>query len=541
MTQAVLLHTIQDAEHYLQNDLFGDAKLFSANVNVVYYLKYQHNRECGDICAYLTPLDADYISKAALQASYELLRELDQLVAPVLNKELGLSIRYFAPLYSYIGSRQLALYELLALALKRMFEDCQVDSVVLYEGYLGPLKSPVMDFFTAIFADIKHYVISYEKPSNVRKTIVSGVGVEQIANLLLLEDSAFLAFKEAVTGQQGKSTENVLLFEACLKNAGQILNKDMNIYYFQQSPNVLKNLFNYELDLEFFPSQDKVDAVRTSHLLSLTLLYRAVKIDFCREFVQYLQVCSLYWSLNEVVPIKQVFWETPPVQGSGSLLLEYLMTNQQAIVIGIQAEATCFVGKVDALYATTAVFNRCHKFITQSELSGKICISNTKPVLKVNQRQPIDVAFYLKPTLSFLQTGQFASHSNVQEYLLKFLEQQQSESIHVVTHSLSDFSNCAMLSLLKQMTNIKWIYDMHLGNYLTKYAPKLIIIDSIMPLIRDIIEEKETQLVIIHDLLIQLDNEVLMLLKERAYYAESVNDGNRMLQLYFDGNLKIKT
>ena len=524
MTQAVLIHTIQDAEHYLQSDLFGDARLFSANINVVYYLKYQHNRECGDVCAYLDPEEARRTNESTLLTSNALLHELDQRIAPVLNGQLGLSMRYFTPLYSFAGARQLALYELLALALLRMIEAEQVDSVVLYEGELGPLKSSVVEFFKAIFPDIKYYIISHEEPAGRNQTTISGVRSERIADLLFSDNAGFLAFQEAVTRQQGAASGNILLFEPV--NSLKALDEDFSragIYCFQPLPEILKEIFRYELSCQALPNQEALDAAQAvppEKRPLLALLYETIEKDFCRNLVQYLQVCTLYRKLHEASPVQQVYWENPPVQGAEALVLEYFMTNQQTEIVGIRSRVTLFIGKIDALYAAVTVFNRCQRFLEQNEL-----YTNRKPISQLKKRQTVDLVVYLKPTLSFLQTGQLISYTgDIQEELLNFLEQQLNKTIHVVTHNLPALANCAMFSLLKKLVNITWVHDVDLSDYLLKYAPKLIVVDSVIPLLQDLFIRDTTTAVIIYDPVVQLYGENLTLPEERVYRAENIED-----------------
>ncbi len=531
MTQAVLLHTIQDADHYLQNELFSGARLFSANVNVVYYLKYQYKQECGDICAYLEPEEARKINENTLQTSNDLLCELDERVAPLLNEQLGFSMNYFTPLYSFIGARQLALYELLALALRRMLEADQVDSVVLYEGELGPLKSPVVDFFKTVFPYVKCYTISYKEPATMNQTVISGIRLERLAGLLFSDDAGFLTFQEAVTRQPGTTGENILLFGPVDKLG--VLDRDFaadGIYYFQPLPEVLKDLFQYRLSSRALPEQETISAIRAVSLEErplLILLYDAIREDFGHNIVQYLHVYTLYRKLHEADPIQQAYWENPPVQGAGALVLEYFMTNEQTKVAGIQSRATFFVGKIDAPYAAVSVFSRCQQFLN-SECMGEVKLVDVKRSSSC-KRQAVDVAIFFKPTMSFLKTGQVVNTGKIQEALLCFLELQQKKEIHIITHVLPALVDCAMLSLLKQLQNVRWINDADVESYLAKNAPKLFIFDSLTPLISEMLAE-ELNVVIIKDPMLIFCDETLTLLKRKGSFVDSANIVKTLLQ-----------
>ena len=185
--QAVLLHTIEDAEHYLSNDLelFKDAQLFSANIHVVSFLKSRYERECSDLCSYVSSQEIQQIQAAAIRQNNILLNELDARLAPEINRYLDLSIRYFEPLYSFTGARQLVLFVLLELMLRRMLDREQFDRLVMYEGKLGSLQSSFNEFLTEVFPDVRVVTIRHAPPERIEKTTIRGVTWQQIPDLLV--------------------------------------------------------------------------------------------------------------------------------------------------------------------------------------------------------------------------------------------------------------------------------------------------------------------------------------------------------------------
>lgn len=560
VTQAIILHTIQDVKHCLKYGLHKDATLFSANVHVVYYLKFQYGLECCNLCSYVEPKTFLEIEMNALQTSGLLLRELDQQVAPLLNEELNLTMRYFEPLYSLTGARQLSLYMILKDCLTQMLEQYSFDLILIYDGELGPLNIKMADFLVRIFPDNQFQMISYERTNKVAsKTVIKNIDISDLAEIIRQCDSGDL--RGAVLTHQGAKDNNLLIFKPVKKLSflTQETN-EANVYCFDANAAAMRDRCEYEISFHIFPDEylDNICLAHQDCKDILFLLYETICNDFCKNIVQYLQVIHQYKTFHEQSTMRRVYWETPFVQGVGALLLEYFIANQGTQVIGMQEWSTFFAGQLLGAYFAVTVFNRCHCFVTQGAtkpdmeelypgaLTETSIISpetifrdNSNPMVFPVSRTSVDVAIYIRPTVSLLQSGYISASVGIQERLLAFLEEKGDKEIHIITHSHSTLENCAMLSLLRTQKNITWINNTELDKYLMSYDPKLIFMDSPLPLISDIVRTDIT-IILLKDPLNVFRGRSLEALAKRVYFAEDYEEVEYLLQLYFDGGLEKK-
>ena len=562
MTQAVILHTIQDVEHCLQQDFHQGARLFSTNVHVVYYLKYHFGMECYDLCSYIDPQEIRRTQAAALQAVKLLLSELDRQIAPELNGQFKLSMQYFTPLYALTASRQLFLYTLLKHSLGRLLAECPFSSILIYDGESGPLKSSLQLFLSQMFPKTRFHLVRYQHTKRRDKTTTRGLRLGDIPELLIREKTSECNFRKKWFKQQGQTKNNLLVFEPLDKLsflARETGEAGVYLYNPWTDP-IIRSVFDYELNLNVMPAVSSLDSVRlvAEDMRELLLLvYEDIKKEFCRNFVQYLQVVHAFRTMEERNPVSDAYWEIPPFQGAGALLLEYCLTHKAMRVTGVQSQATFFAGQTITPYFPLPVLDRCHRYVTQgitpeevksvySGITGKaeiisLCAGDTaKPTGLHKNRKTADVAFYLTPASSFLQTGQVATNTADQEAILNFLNECQGKEIHVVTYAMPSMENCAMLSLLKRLKNIRLIKDATQDNYLVKYAPKLILMDSPMPYLQNVLGE-DISVILRQDTTVVFGKTAEELLKKRVYYVEGSDETKQLLQLHFEELLPKKS
>nr|WP_092074319.1 hypothetical protein [Dendrosporobacter quercicolus]NSL49223.1 hypothetical protein [Dendrosporobacter quercicolus DSM 1736]SDM88360.1 hypothetical protein SAMN04488502_10899 [Dendrosporobacter quercicolus] len=504
MTQAVLLHTIQDAEHYLESGLFENAQLFSANIHVVFYLKHQHGRECHDLCSYITPQEVAQVQEVSIRRNGRLLQELDQRLAPEINRQLRLFICYFEPLYSFTGARQLVLYVLLELMLQRMMLSWNLDMLVAYEGRLGFLQSSISEFLRQAFPDLHFIMLRYDFPKGGEKTTIHGGSLEQISDFLMSGYNTFNEFQIRSINQEVHYDRNILVFGPmkqmhCIDQS----NEKAIVHVFQPQPKEVKTLFDYRIARENLPKYSDLSTVGNEdkeNQQRLAFLYEVISRHFCHHFIQELQVFSLYRKLHEDnMPFSQVLWENPPYTGAGALLVEYFLKATSAEVCGIQSNVTALLGKIPAPYAPVSIYNRCNRFITNDRtLEGTVKLQKAKishcklPQITVmdklrtknkflKKRTVVDIALYLTPTINFLKTGRISFEVRCQVELLHLLESLTDKSIHVITHTNATQEICAVVSLLKNVQNIVWIKACSLKDYLTKYEPQVILSGALCP------------------------------------------------------------
>jgi hypothetical protein len=560
MMKAVILHTVKDVEHCLKHGLHKGAKLFSANVHVIYYLKYHCSLECEDLCSYVDAEEYSSIQKTTLQACKLLLSELDQQVAPSLNQGLGLSIKYFEPLYALTGAWQLSLYVLLMRCLTQMMRRCQWDTILVYDGTLGLLNSRIESFLTRMFPDDSFQVVSYKTFSQAANLSICNNDVNDIAEVLQQYDGS--EFLKSLLKRQGAAGENVLVFAPVnmLNCLVQGSDKD-NVYVFNPWLPLSVNTPKYELGYHILPSTACLNSIRSAKediKEALSLVYETVRDDFCQNIVQYLQIVHAFKRLHEELSFRAVYWEVPPRQSIGALLIEYFMANRFTKVFSVQSQNTFYIGQTTYPYVFEHIFSRCHYFITQGakqdnmtalypEFPQNVAIvpPETVPETESNNtsnskdRPVVDVALYLDWTSSYYQTGLIPMDVGIQEGLLNLLEAQQNKLIHVVTRNNPTNQTCAMLAKLQLLKNVIWVKDANINDYLQKYAPKVIVLSSLISILGEILPE-DVNIVMMKNSPYAFDDRVLEVLKKRVYFVEQLDEVELLLQKSFAGTLEDK-
>jgi hypothetical protein len=419
--------------------------------------------------------------------------------------------------------------------LHRMIDQLSPSTILIYEGTLGPLNQRInISFLHKLLPGVKFRTIQYEQPAEGRKkTVISGISSGRIAPLLE---------KDAITDTEiGK--KNVVVFEPAgsLQALLQQSADKVNIYELDyQKP--LYYSVEYRISGRILPTEKNLHSIRTAEKNRqniLMLLYAIIREDFCRDIIQHLRLMQTYRNIHNQSPIHKAYWDIPPYQGAGALVLEFLMSNQVTQVIGVQSQGTFLAEQTNSPYVDVVIKSRCHRCFNQVVRSA----ATVKPkTVAKNARVKIaaDVAIYLSPTSFFTKGGQnLSTLVSRQEALLSFLETQHTKVVHVVVSNHLTFKNCAMLSFLKTLTNITLIQDVQMDNYLTKYAPKLIMFDSPMPFLEDVLHE-ELPVILMKDPMITFSDEALTLLMERVYYAGEVEEAKQLLQEHFNRNLAKK-
>lgn len=558
MKHAVIVHTIQDAEHCIQQGFHKTHQIFSTDVHVDCYLRHHYELESRDLCSYLDGHMVRQIQDSTQKTSYRLLEELDCRLAPAINEQLQLSLRYFIPLYSLTAARQLSLYTLLELCIKQMLGEYIFDSILVYDTSMGPFNGSIQSFFSQLFPQTRFRFVRYRVPAKNDNTRISNLRLQDMLLFLRKDDRSERYFKQINNKLQESSAGKGIFFFEPLGRM-EFLPPDTVLYSFNPWVNIATPSFEYELSCRVLPSIDAVETIclATEDMEVLSLFYEDLCSDFCRNLMQYLRVVYSLQQLKETAFIHETYWEVPPFQGASALLNEYCMKSQDIRVTGVQTRATFFAGQTHSSYISVSILSRCHRYLTQGSTKNDIeflySASAVLPEIIVpaakeegiknkphsKKRKPADVAVYLTPTSSFTKTGQVSLYIQVQEELLQFLNEQQGENIHIVPYSIPGNENCAMLPLLKTLKNVTLISDATQESYLMKYEPKLILMDTPTPYLQDVLCT-DVPVIVIEDKTLAFYDKVLEFLMKRAYYVGGLEEVKRLLQMHFSGDLQGK-
>lgn len=553
--RAVILHTIEDVKHCLKHGLHKDAKLFSANIHVVYYLKHQYGMECIDLCSFISTQEYLQVQGEAVRDCSHLLAKLDRCLAPEINQGLDVSMQYFKPLYSFTGAAQLVLYILLARSFQRMQQQYKLERFLVYDVALGLLASPIKLFLSKLFPEMQYNIVYHKNHIRNVDTSLSAASFKEILEAVQYNDD--ISLTEIMSQPREAEKKNIFFFkpikqlEALAKGV-----KTNNILFMPEGP-LMKSKISYILGHFVFPSIAVLPTIFISETMDeLALLFEAVQKDFCENLYSYLCAVSSVQKIHLQHPIQTVFWEIPTYDGVRALLIEYFMTNQETKVVGVQSQATFGVGQVTYPYVCAHVFDRCHFFFTHGatcedmlSLYHKLPSEVVEPQqiipnseikkLKVNStpRAEADVAIYLGWTYDFSNTGILSIDVSSQEELLTFLERQQNKIIHVVTVPNPAHETCAMLAKLREMKNVKLIQDADIYDYIRTYSPKAIVLDFLPSNLEELLQE-DMDIIILKDPYYMFAKSIIDSLKRRVYYSETIGEIQTLLNLFFEGKLK---
>lgn len=557
MAQAVIVHTFQDAKHCIRNELYKNMHLFSTDVNVSSYLKYKYHIKCEYLLSYTDPKKTIEVSEKTLSLNESLLAELDQLISPKFNQILGLNLSYFKVLYSPIAAWLLQVYLCIDDCIKKMVEDYSIEKVWIYEAPMGLLSSSQINkFIKRISNNINFFTITYKISEETDTTQINGIEINEVEKLLNQHYPADFFLK-----RKGNGSQNVFLFESLsiwpfFQNITEI-----NIYGLQLNNSAM---YSYRLKDNIFPRRSVLKTIKVASndiKQFLTLLYDDICEDFCLNIIQYLQQLFCYRKLHEQVLIQNVCWQIPPLVGANALILGYFMTNQFSRVIGIQSKFGWVVGQVDFPHFERGILGRCHYYLTEGVTNECFEGWEYKDLAKVQfispnnflnaaissesldtQKQSVDIAIYLRPTFSFLHTGEVMAHVNLHEPLLLYLEQQKKKVQLIANKGLS-LNNFALFSQIKHLKNIDIIEieDNNLGMYFEKNKPNLFIWDLIMPVPTSLFFEEVT-IIAISDIEYPFINlKALSEFQKTVYFVEKFEEIKNLIKQYYEGYLEKKT
>ena len=167
MKTAVIIHTIADAKHCIENDWVKNNLLFSTHASVDVYLSEYHGVESRCLSAYLTTEEILEISDTTSKLIDLLVEDLDQSISVNINNHLGLRMKWFEPLYSYMGKHHLQGYLCFVEATKKALEDNQLERLYLYNTNFNSFfstTSNLRDIIPLFPRGIRYDLIEYSYP-----------------------------------------------------------------------------------------------------------------------------------------------------------------------------------------------------------------------------------------------------------------------------------------------------------------------------------------------------------------------------------------
>lgn len=563
MKEAVILHTLGDAKDYAKRGMHSHAMLFSTNSNLDIYLKEYYNIECQCLSKFVTTEEASFYKNMASEKVERVLQEIDLIIAPQLNQQFNLKMRYFVPLYGYLSKYHLLAYFCFVEAVKRVKEFYKLDKIAFYEyrfnnyfdidsdmSYLIPLFFPDLDFQI-----LKSSYLDKLKHSKLVRAIeiIKNVNRQPLwATKLVLN-----RFADKMRHKYFSNNKQTILLYEDLYEVDFLKNNlsQYNVLYYtfkSEAPAGFKcDVAVDKINLDFQNFQfvsEKEDPL-------LRIFLKDIKDDFTRNINGYIKAITLLRKINKKHQISLGIWGSSPIYKLRPLIFEYLMSE------GIKVFGSQHGGGYGDFFEPwhfDSDFNHCDYFATcgfnKDDVKRLYPKKETKcefiPVGKVKlienhlAKKKIDILFPIARDFSMLQIGmsRILPHklSQRQILLLEYLNSLKNLNVYVKPCPFPNDEDYAFSPVFKRLKNLKIVTNMLLKDFLKKYAPRAVLIEFPSQPLYECLCLPDLEIFVMNDDLHPFENQALSGLKKRVYYCEDVNEITDKIGLFAQGKLESK-
>lgn len=566
---AVILHSIQDAEHCVQHRSKENTLLFSTHSCVDMYLKESYGLTCKCLSSFF---DIDEMISRRV-TSYRLVDEvlalLDKRITPQINQSAGLKIDYFRTLYSFAGRYQFANYVFFVEALRRMCDYHKIESVHLYDRCFNSFLDTDMDMgsLAALFLrDLPCEIIRYipEKQHLCRSWQLFKTDSISLSKRLknplgtlekIYEKIAIKArFQEAKKFSPQKKT--ILISEPLYELKFLIHEKLIeryNIVYYNNNGRCLmegRTLVDIpEINMGF----EYVQGDCGDYTPYANLLISDISSDFAKNIRDYLINVQKLAVLHRRHPISLGIWGIDPCVGDRAIRYGYLQ-SEGVKILGAQH---------GGLYGETlniqyeAAFERCDYFIgygfTKEDLSrlapDRVVKAEILPIGKTNlvrrqkKNKHIDILFPITNTVAMLEAGMRRIPpdrlTERQMRLLNYLNSLKDTVVYVKPFANVDHANLSVWTMLKKLGNLHLCDHLNLNSFLQKVHPRAVLMEYPSQPLWEVMH-LDTEIFLMGDPVQPWESQALEEVQRRVHYSEDTGETIQMIDSFLRGEITRK-
>ncbi len=559
MATALLLNSMPDIRHCLMKGLHKGSLLFSMHPGVDAILREEYQLSCRCLSRFIAHKEIFSFKELASAQVDVLLDYLDNRIAPLLNERHQLRMRYFRPLYSYLGKyhyfRNLAL-----LAMVRgIISEFRIDKLLIYDAPLNQFLSGCTATLSRVFPRFLDNValefLSGEGEGTKDRWKMEGIAIHQLFLNLTREPfrrvGRLLGLLDIYCQARGNPSrrQSLLIYERLYNLQGVLpnLRRYHLIYYLAQGEAPL----GFKKKKWHHPTALSVEAAALPD--NGNPYDRLFVEDACDDFSchigSYEDSIETLKEIRDRHDIRAGIWGVPPISGLKSLIFEYLQ-SEGIPVIGAQHGSV--YGDSYKPWHFDSDFSRCDRFLsfgfTREDLQrlypGKAISCAIDPVgmalaQEYSQRKrKIDVLFPLANSLSVLAEGlsRLPPHelADRQAAILKYLDSRSGLDVYVKPVPFSTVEMCCQMPLLRRLKNLRVVDDMSLEYFLRRYHPRIVIIEfpstplfEVLPL--------DMEIFLMNDPIQPFEKRALELLQRRVHYCEDVGVLIRDLEDFIEG------
>lgn len=524
------------------------------------YLRETHGIECRCLSRYLSHEELAAFRTQASAAADRVLAALDERVAPALNRELGLKMRYFTPLYSYYGKHyllgQIAFVEGLRKAVQahelrkikfcrsphQIFLNVDPDIKLLLAQFLPSVEAETIDYSTPLGDRLG-------AGARLRRFLASG-RVRKFARDVSAEAARFVRARLSGGARKTILLAEQLYFFEFLKTALSgydliLCRQDGSLARPRGAGSAPASPANLETIISRLP--EKIGEPFEDALL------RGIRADFARGIARYLQPVLAVKTIHDRRPISLGVWGN--IGGFEKYLLFEYLRSEGVAVVGTQ-HGNSYVDQVAPLIFDSD-FSRCDHFVSwgfdQNDLARAFPHARTgMSVHPLGMSDPpragaagreIDVVFPLTLGMSLFNGGAARTKPDAllerQVRILEHLNSLAGRSVYVKLFPFLPSARSAVDPLLKRLKNLTVADDMFLEEFLKIYRPRAVVIDypaSSLFLTVNL----DVEIFMMPDELNPYEAQALGELKKRVHYCEDTDALKAQLDLFFQGRLDKK-
>ncbi len=560
--KAVIIHSVDDAEHCVQNKLYEGALLFSTHSSVDIYLKEIYNIPCQCLSKFFGNEEIKNLRNISSDTVDRILQALDVNVSPSINKQIDLRMRYFVPLYSYLGKYHYSGYINFSESIRKVVDLYKPEEIYFYNCKLSSFFDTDSDIdyvVSLLFRDIKTKILKYHRVSK-NKFDRFEITRKRMKKIRQRPMHAIEKLLERIStngkyGKLSKSRKSVLLFENLyhlefLK--GDLKKYNVLFYHADSSSPVGFDSKEQTREIEVdFKGFEFIEDIKNPLIM---LFLKDIGKDFSTNIGKNIAAIDHLREIERDYPISLAIWGNPPIERRKALIFEYLRSRGVKI---LGAQHGCLYGEYFEPWHFDSDFNRCDFYISYgfTESNLKRLYTDREVDMKVfplgaarkspnnRPKKKIDILFPITNSMSFFDGGMtripLDKLAGRQIHLLEYLNSLEGFNIYIKPFPYSYTKKFTVLSVLRRMKNLKVVDHLSLSDFLESYSPGAVLIEYPSQPLFDVLH-LDTEIFLMNDPVHHYEKQALKELEMRVHYAEDTTEIVHKLNLFLKGMLEKK-
>jgi hypothetical protein len=557
-----ILHSISDADDYLQNNKNEMDILFCTHASVQTYLSIFHTLKCTNISDLITNESLLLLKQESIEECKIIVNKLDQensaLISQLFQHE---RMKIFQPAFAYLGWHQLLGYKVFIAAVQEITKAYPSLHLFIYHKQfndLFPTLTSIEKLITTLFNDTFNFTI-ITKTELLLQTPKKQRFFQKYPLLFHKPYYYFKKFLEKLSEKVGLLLHNIIRYN----RETIILYGSLYNLHFLLKPLTLKyKILYFSSNKTFVPSRQSDEHLPFSNtsISSMSTLHNLLAEEFvsiCLEkSPQLIAMSNSFITLMTTNRIKTVIWGNSPIHFEKALLIEFVKCTGIKI-IGAQHGSSFVEQIVPEHFASD--FDMCDYYISHGFTDSDIRRSYPSALRFPDilpfgcseitlqpdyaPKTTIDILFPITNSISIFAGGAcripFGSLCFAQKYIINFLDRLSQYTIYVKPMMGTNQSNSCIGKWSHTFQNIHYLDTIGLGDFLKFNLPKIAIIEYPSTPLQDLLV-LDTEIFLLMDPILPYEQEALSELQKRVHCYDSVDQLISGVESFLAGELSSK-